>query len=79
LVTLVGVEVLKIGSLRTTGVIKVVHRVRAGTGSVVGTTRVASTHSIALARLLQVLVSSVDLIELIGKGVVVLRLRTAGA
>lgn len=93
--TLVCVEVLQIGSL-TTGVIKVVYRVWAGAGGVMGTTGVcmilsvcllghstrpvhpfvseplaglvaqdrkltATTHSIALARLLQVLVCSIDL------------------
>ena len=96
--TLISVEVLKVGSLRAAGIIKVVHGVRARTGGVMGTTGVyqrallvlliptfrhtgapdcvgasggiertldhrltAATHSITLARLLQVLVSSVDL------------------
>jgi hypothetical protein len=82
LVTLISVEVLKVGTLRAAGIIKVVHRVRTGAGGVMGTTGVAATHSITLARLLQVLVSSVDLcnfIELIREGVVILRLRATGA
>jgi hypothetical protein len=79
LVTLISVEVLKVRTLRAAGIIKVVHRVRSGAGGVMGTTGVAATHSITLARLLQVLVSSVDLIELIREGVVILRLRATGA
>lgn len=79
LVTLVGVEVLEVGSLGASGVIKVVNRMRARARGVVGGARVSATHSIALARLLQVFISSVDLVELIREGVVVLGLRSTGA
>lgn len=44
-----------------------------------GGARVSAAHSIALARLLQVFISSVDLVELIREGVVVLGLRSTGA